>query len=341
VAPIKDRLGEPSESFDNLVLPFSIESNLSTIERVFTSKLRRLLYDSSDFINYVRAFRNFPTVIVKGTLLRSFPLEMHLRNPGVSVLAQGLREVFLYSYLGKRWRRGTSTHVLANLTIDSEGTVRFDLANRVRSTSVTLCGMNKDGDLAIFTDSVYSGLTVRGRTVIDIGASSGDSALLFALGGAKKIVAVEPSTSAFSSLCRNIAKNHLTEIVLPLKAALAPCCSRTTHPWLPEQAARANAVRMEPDFIALECLTRQFACSDSVLKVDCEGHEYASILTSSTEVLRRFSEIVIEYHYGYRNLARKLKEAGFTVRTTSPAYSRKSTSGSPAMFSGMLVALKS
>jgi len=44
-----------------------------------------------------------------------------------------------------------------------------------------------------------------------------------------------------------------------------------------------------------------------VLKVDCEGCEYGTILCSDNKTLRRFDEIMIGYHHGYKNLVEKLE----------------------------------
>jgi len=34
--------------------------------------------------------------------------------------------------------------------------------------------------------------------------------------------------------------------------------------------------------------------------------------------LQRFSDILVKYHYGYRSIVRKLKDAGFQVSRTRP-----------------------
>jgi hypothetical protein len=59
---------------------------------------------------------------------------------------------------------------------------------------------------------------------------------------------------------------------------------------------------------------------DPLLKMDCEGWEYDIILTASSDILRKFSHILIEYHYGYENLKDKLKESGFQVSVSRPIY---------------------
>jgi SpoVK/Ycf46/Vps4 family AAA+-type ATPase len=59
-----------------------------------------------------------------------------------------------------------------------------------------------------------------------------------------------------------------------------------------------------------------------LLKIDCEGCEY-NLLDESIEVLRKFNRIEIEFHYGYKKLESKLKEAGFIVYHSKPYKSDK------------------
>ena len=78
----------------------------------------------------------------------------------------------------------------------------------------------------------------------------------------------------------------------------------------------------------------------SVLKVDCEGCEYDLLLNSSKNTLDYFDRIQIEYHYGYKNLVKKLKNSGFKVSYTWPRYSRNYESKNHDMFVGMIYASK-
>lgn len=58
--------------------------------------------------------------------------------------------------------------------------------------------------------------------------------------------------------------------------------------------------------------------SGAVLKMDCEGCEYDSIISSDQYTLQKFDDIQIEYHHGYRNLKEKLERSGFKVSVTCP-----------------------
>ena len=58
--------------------------------------------------------------------------------------------------------------------------------------------------------------------------------------------------------------------------------------------------------------------STSILKIDCEGDEYKILFNSSEDVLRTFDFILLEYHYGYKNLKKYLESCGFDVHITPP-----------------------
>ena len=75
----------------------------------------------------------------------------------------------------------------------------------------------------------------------------------------------------------------------------------------------------------------------SIMKIDCEGCEYDTILSSSEETLKNFSHIQIEYHYGYKNLKQKLESCGFDVSITKPNFIRNKQAGK-TMFFGYIFA---
>ena len=58
--------------------------------------------------------------------------------------------------------------------------------------------------------------------------------------------------------------------------------------------------------------------NENILKMDCEGCEYETILSADENTLEKFSHIIIEYHHGYKNLKQKLECCGFVVSVTRP-----------------------
>jgi len=56
--------------------------------------------------------------------------------------------------------------------------------------------------------------------------------------------------------------------------------------------------------------------SNAILKLDCEGCEYDTILNCSASILQKFTDIQVEYHKGYKNLEEKFMSVGFEVSHT-------------------------
>ena len=54
--------------------------------------------------------------------------------------------------------------------------------------------------LEVFDWGNYEGVDVRGKTVVDVGAFVGDSAIHFALKGARRVIAVEPHPGAYAEI---------------------------------------------------------------------------------------------------------------------------------------------
>jgi len=70
----------------------------------------------------------------------------------------------------------------------------------------------------------------------------------------------------------------------------------------------------------LDEIVKRFNLRHAALKVDCEGCEYDLILNASDKTLHAFDQIIMEYHYGYRNLVKRLRQAGFIVKYSLPDY---------------------
>ena len=53
-----------------------------------------------------------------------------------------------------------------------------------------------------------------------------------------------------------------------------------------------------------------------------EGCEYELFKTVTNDTLSKFSQIVVEYHYGYKKLIKRLKNANFKVKRSTPIHIR-------------------
>jgi len=141
----------------------------------------------------------------------------------------------------------------------------------------------------VFVLESYKWLDVKGKNVIDIGSSMGDTPMYFAVNGAKKVIAYEIEPTRYKVAKENIKYNHLKHKI------------------------RLNNRKFEPK----ELDTLRDGGGRWLLKIDCDGCEYALFKKITDAQLNRFSRIMMEYTFGYGSLVRRLKKAGFKVEFTS------------------------
>jgi hypothetical protein len=147
--------------------------------------------------------------------------------------------------------------------------------------------------IEVFNKRYYDRLKhVEGRTVVDIGAGVGDSTVYFALRGAGRVIALEPIEEYYRELVENIKLNNIEDRVIVLNE----CAGTDT----------------------LATLTNRYDINEGVLKIDCEGCEYTVLAETPINILKKFKEILIEYHGSPKPLARKLIKAGFKVTVEPP-----------------------
>jgi len=167
---------------------------------------------------------------------------------------------------------------------------------------------------------VLSGL--KGREVIDVGASVGDSALYFLLNGARKVIAVEPLPKVARCAEENVRLSGATDKVRVLNAALSsgptsvPCdydvfSSGAFSTLKGSGPCRVPGVTLDD---LLDMIDDPY-----LLKIDCEGCEAQVILGPERERLRAFEHIIVETHphntgVSDEKLLASLKELGFECR---------------------------
>jgi FkbM family methyltransferase len=155
----------------------------------------------------------------------------------------------------------------------------------------------------IFDLGVYASLDVKDKVVIDVGAFVGDSAIYFALKGAKRVIAVEPHPGAFAEMLENIKLNKMENIIIPVNAGLA---SKSGKVCLEKSIDNSDTLVMYHGLgdcinaisaVTLGELISRFGVDpdNAMLKMDCEGCEYDVIL-NDYEHIRMFKELVFEYH---------------------------------------------
>jgi FkbM family methyltransferase len=135
--------------------------------------------------------------------------------------------------------------------------------------------------LEVFDYGEYKLLGVKDRVVVDVGAFVGDSAIYFALKGARKVIAIEPHPEAYREMLDNIRLNNLENIIVPINAYLV---SEQGKADLEDDEIKGSvSTHQNYDDRALvvtlnNIISKYGIDGDTALKMDCEGCEYDIIL---------------------------------------------------------------
>ena len=258
---------------------------------------------------YRQTFKNYYSVIFNQTRM-NFPLTATLKN-NQQLTLNSIDETALFALL--------TNH--KNMNYDKKNDMlTVSLSSKFIRSSVRLFGIiqNTDTILAFSdNDGTYENLPLKDKTIIDIGACTGDTSIYFALKGAKKIIAVEPFPNNFKILKKNITENKFDELIIPILGACGYLKKEISiNPNLHDGMRSilhefSDGIKIST--ITLQDIIKDFDVSNAILKLDCEGCEYETILNSSSEILQTFTDIQIEYHNGYQNLEKKLLSVGFEV----------------------------
>lgn len=152
------------------------------------------------------------------------------------------------------------------------------------------------------------------RDILDIGAAIGDTAVYFGMKGARKIYSYEINERYYNICKKNIELNGLENIVKvelcgigkdnkPLDGSLAMLGA-----ILPEKDREAvNGVKMK----TLNGIVNEHKIQDGILKIDVDGFEYEIMEEANCNTLKHFTHIIMEYHFGVKDLVKKLNKCGF------------------------------
>lgn len=265
-----------------------------------------------------RAFRNYPGTILH-ILLRRFPITVETRD-GRKIIVHDAAEASAVSiFEDEGW------------CFDSESD-SVTIPRPQTGQKVTVSGVRHNWGLAgVLSGDEYSSLDVNGKLVIDIGCSIGDSAIYFALRGASKVIGLEPYPIPYSIAVDNVARNNLGGCVTLIRAA----CGGTEGTISIDgdlmntrcQTAEAGGGNVPTPVRTLRALVEEFEVFSGVLKVDCEGGEYEIFRSTDDSTLRRFDQVMVEYHKGPRDLKTQLAKAGFQVRDSGYRWGGKMGTG--------------
>ncbi len=155
----------------------------------------------------------------------------------------------------------------------------------------------------IFYRNVYP-VEPTDRVIIDAGANIG-AFTLYALAGSleAKVIAIEPFPSTFARLQAAVARSPYRGRVRLINAALsaAPGSVAMQAGEIGSQFRRVlSNDSAQPAVAVPSCTLPEILDSAGTeidfLKMDIEGSEYASILSSPAETLRRIRRIAMEFH---------------------------------------------
>jgi FkbM family methyltransferase len=173
--------------------------------------------------------------------------------------------------------------------------------------------------LSVFERGIYRYVDAAGKTVIDIGAYIGATAIYFALKGARKVIAIEPHPKAFKEMLKNIKLNGLEDKVIPINAGLASkpeeiCVENvniknTYRTYL--KPVLISLCKDKVPAITLSEIIEKYGIKEAVLKMNCEGCEYDILLNEDPRAFMVFDQLFISYHHGYAELKKVLEMAGY------------------------------
>ena len=259
-----------------------------------------------------KTFEDFFSLLFK-ILKNEFPIDVRLKNKTQLSLGS-FNAVFLVAYSQK----------IPSIKYDIENDIVIISSSELFNKEIKFHGGVNNGDIIYgFTGNDYGKLPVSGKTIIDVGSNIGDTPIYFALNGANTVIGLEPFPKNYELAVKNTLSNGFSD---KIKMVLAGCASKigeiTIEPDYEsniESQLKDSAKGMIIPLLTIEEIVKRYDVPNgSILKMDCEGCEYDSILHTPDKVLQRFSHVQIEYHLGYRDLKEKLERCGFKTTISAP-----------------------
>ncbi len=201
------------------------------------------------------------------------------------------------------------------------------LAFEYKGMTIKLNGSAYNGDIVgIFCNESYGFLDVDGKFVIDVGSNIADSAIYFALNGAKKVLAYEPYPKVYNLAVENVKKMDLSDIISIVNAGvgsensymqIADLFETTAIPLTKVQSGISIPITSLNEIIS------QIPSTDIMLKMDCEGCEYDALSSVQPKNFLKLKKVVVEYHHGPERLVSIFRENGYICNASEPVTAKK------------------
>ena len=286
--------------------------NISLIE-MLTAHIHYWVDFTKMLITVSKTYENSFNVLMR-VLKQEFPVDAVLKN-GKHVSLQTFNAMFFLAY----------SRDISGIQYDvDDDIVTIPPLKSVTDKEIKLHGGINNGDIIYgFLKGDYGKLPVLGKTVIDVGSNIGDTPIYFTVRGAKQVIGLEPFPKNYELAKMNILSNNLSDKIILIHAG---CSSQLGQIIIdPEHGSNIESRLVKsskgiavPLLTLQEIIERYDIPDNSILKMDCEGCEYESIISTPDTVLQRFSHIQIEYHAGYKSLKEKLESCGFKVIVSTP-----------------------
>ncbi len=229
-------------------------------------------------------------------------------------------------------RRNINELISRMRSIGLDKRIRSRLKVRIQGEKATINTGNRTLNIGLeslspvaleFFNKPHKQMDVKGRTVVDIGAYLGETALYYATEGKAKAVYAYEIFPFLSRKARiNVKINGLENRIKVFNEGLDEKPGSQMISSGESSFAKLDAAhhkdKMRVKIVTLDQIVDKFRIKNGALKVDCEGQEYSIFKTASSKALHAFDIIHIEYHYGYKDLVERLTKEGFKVEYTKP-----------------------